>query len=84
MCDSSHETHTAHPVAAVPRDLDAFTGERIPLTPVERVSITSLVDNAFDALAVDTGPAHRPPGDAFPPLASSTTEHGFVARGGID
>src|SRR4051812_17726980 len=81
MCESSHETRTAHAPAAVPHDLDAFTGERIPLTPVERVSITSLDDKAFDALAIDTGPAHRPQGDVFPPLASSTTEHGFVVDG---
>src|SRR4051794_22969120 len=81
MCEPSHATHTAHPVAGVPRDLDAFTGERIPLTPVERVSITSLVDNTFDGLATDTGPAHRPSGDVFPLLASSTTEDGFVIDG---
>src|SRR3954447_20681140 len=81
MCESSHETHAAPQVTAVPSDLDAFTGERIPLIPVERVSITSLVDNAFDALAIDTGPARRPRGDVFPPLASSTTEHGFVIDG---
>src|SRR5947207_3050769 len=91
MCDSSHEIHTADAaVASVPADLDAFAGERIPLAPVERVSITSLVDNVSDALAVDIGPAHRPTGESFPWVAAPMTvsgatvevpraEHGFSA-----
>src|SRR5215475_11700324 len=32
----------------------------IPLEPVDEVTITTLVDNVTDLLAVDTGPARRP------------------------
>jgi 7,8-dihydropterin-6-yl-methyl-4-(beta-D-ribofuranosyl)aminobenzene 5'-phosphate synthase len=32
----------------------------IPLVPVDQVTITTLVDNVTDLLAVDTGPARRP------------------------
>jgi 7,8-dihydropterin-6-yl-methyl-4-(beta-D-ribofuranosyl)aminobenzene 5'-phosphate synthase len=43
----------------VPADVDAFTGERVPLEPVRRVHLTTLVDNAVDVLAPDVGPARR-------------------------
>jgi hypothetical protein len=32
----------------------------IPLEPVDRVSVTTLVHNVTDLLAMDTGPARRP------------------------
>jgi len=35
----------------VPSQVDAFTGERIPLQPVRRVHVTTLVDNMLDVLA---------------------------------
>ena len=51
----------AAPVTAVPAEIGAFTGERIPLQPVERVHITTLVVNMLDVLAADVGPAKRHP-----------------------
>lgn len=63
MCDGGH---AVTPVAAVPTEIGAFTGERIPLQPVERVHITTLVDNTLDALAADVGPAKRQPMGAWP------------------
>jgi 7,8-dihydropterin-6-yl-methyl-4-(beta-D-ribofuranosyl)aminobenzene 5'-phosphate synthase len=70
----------------------------VPLEPVDHVSVTMLVDNVADLLAVDTGPARRPfIGDATrgsSPLFEDgwlyeglVAEHGFsvlvtVERGG--
>jgi 7,8-dihydropterin-6-yl-methyl-4-(beta-D-ribofuranosyl)aminobenzene 5'-phosphate synthase len=45
-----------------------FTGERIPLQPVERVHVTTLVDNVLDVLAADVGLAKRHPLGAWPRL----------------
>lgn len=67
--------------AIVPVDLDAFTGERIPIESVERVSITTLVDNTCDVLAADWGPAHRFPLSAWPTRAAPTMEDGSVTDG---
>ena len=77
-------------VAAVPSDVGAFRGERVPLQPVRRVQVTTLVDNTMDVLAADTGPARRHPLAAWPrrpaaahqddPLFDGPVgEHGFSA-----
>jgi len=66
------------------------SGQRIPLIPVESVSITILVDNVADALIADSGPAKRqqPAASAVVParfLEGGRTretlraEHGFSA-----
>lgn len=58
MCDT---TGSAWPV---PVTVDAGAeGEprlRVPLEPVDEVTITTLVDNVADRLATDAGPARRP------------------------
>lgn len=87
MCDGGH---VAAPVTTVPARIDAFTGEPIPLRPVRRVHITTLVDNAIDLLAADVGPVKRHPLGAWPRLPAATHqldgvvdgplgEHGFSA-----
>jgi hypothetical protein len=35
--------------------------ERIPLEPVDAMTVTTLVDNVTDILLADEGPARRPP-----------------------
>ncbi|HEX2301520.1 MAG TPA: hypothetical protein VHH34_23965 [Pseudonocardiaceae bacterium] len=80
MCDATHES-VVKPVAVVPADPDAFTGERIPLQPVQRVSITTLVDNSLDLLAADMGPAHRPPPGGFPRRPAKLLAEGSVPDG---
>jgi 7,8-dihydropterin-6-yl-methyl-4-(beta-D-ribofuranosyl)aminobenzene 5'-phosphate synthase len=80
MCDDA-AGHAPHAVTAVPADLDAFEGERVRLEPVARVSITSVVDNACDMLAVDVGPAHRRAPTAWPQVAVRTLEEGRVGDG---
>src|SRR3954468_12505672 len=82
MCDTAQDGHRhATTVASVPTDLDAFEGERIPLAPVERVSITSLVDNVADLLAPDKGPAHRYPPWSWPTMATGLTEEHLASDG---
>jgi 7,8-dihydropterin-6-yl-methyl-4-(beta-D-ribofuranosyl)aminobenzene 5'-phosphate synthase len=80
MCDDAHD-HGPGPVAVVPVDLDAFEGERITPAPVERVSITTVVDNACDMLATDVGPAHRRAAPSWPRIAAPTTIEGTVPDG---
>jgi 7,8-dihydropterin-6-yl-methyl-4-(beta-D-ribofuranosyl)aminobenzene 5'-phosphate synthase len=69
---------------------DAAPRLRVPLEPVDQVTITTLVDNAADLLAPSVGPARRPSiGDAVPgpaPLFEGgwtyeglIAEHGFSA-----
>lgn len=61
---------------------------QVPLQPVDEVTITTLVDNATDALATDQGPAKRPPAHGVTTVAnrvgvegwgidSLVAEHGF-------
>jgi len=80
MCDEPVRA-PGSTAAVVPVDLDAFRGERIPLEPVERVSITTLVDNVCDVLAGDVGPAHRPPVWLWPQRPVSTVEDRAVIDG---
>ena len=78
MCDGGHSPAS---VAAVPAALGAFTGETIPLTPVRRVHVTTLVDNSMDLLAADAGPARRHPLGAWPRLPAATHQDGGVLDG---
>jgi 7,8-dihydropterin-6-yl-methyl-4-(beta-D-ribofuranosyl)aminobenzene 5'-phosphate synthase len=76
VCDGGH---SGADVAVVPFELDAFQGERIPLRPVRRVEITTLVDNALDVFAADAGPAKRYPLTSWPrlPAAAHQNDPGF-------
>ena len=42
-----------------PRGVDGEAVDPIPLEPVDEMVITTLVDNSYDGLMVDIGPAHR-------------------------
>jgi len=74
----------------VPAEAEAFAGERIPLRPVRRVHVTTLIDNTVDVLAADAGPARRRALTDWPRLAAPVhqddlgvdgpvAEHGFSA-----
>lgn len=80
MCDTGHAAGT---VAVVPAEIGAFTAERIVLQPVERVSITTLVDNSCDLSATNLGPARRYPFPAWPQVASSVHEQGSTLDGPV-
>jgi 7,8-dihydropterin-6-yl-methyl-4-(beta-D-ribofuranosyl)aminobenzene 5'-phosphate synthase len=71
------------PVTAVPAEVEAFRGQRIPLAQVERVSMTTLVDNSCDWLAADDGPAHRHPPEAWPRVANRVHEQGEALDGPV-
>ena len=91
---------TTQAVPAVARSEETGPRLTVPLEPVDQVTVTTLVDNVTDLLAVDTGPARRPfTGDAV--RGPSTlfedgwtyegliAEHGFsvlltVVRGGAE
>jgi 7,8-dihydropterin-6-yl-methyl-4-(beta-D-ribofuranosyl)aminobenzene 5'-phosphate synthase len=64
--------------------------ERIPLEPVDAMTVTTLVDNVTDILLGDEGPARRPPVGSGPRVPASVlidgeafdalrAEHGFAA-----
>src|SRR5215469_11293075 len=80
MCDTTTVT-AAVPVTATATEDTPFP--HIPLEPVEAVTITTLVDNVSDMLAVDKGPAKRPfTGDA-PRVPSPMFEEGWVPQAPI-
>ena len=87
MCEAGHVLLDP---TIVPAAAEAFAGERIPLRPVRRVHITTLVDNSVDVLAADVGPARRRLLPVWPRLAAPVhqddlgvdgpvAEHGFSA-----
>jgi 7,8-dihydropterin-6-yl-methyl-4-(beta-D-ribofuranosyl)aminobenzene 5'-phosphate synthase len=75
MCDTTTVT-TAVPVPATAGEATPFLS--IPLEPVESVSITTLVDNVSDMLAVDKGPAKRPFIADLPRVPSPMFADGWV------
>ena len=79
MCDGDGSA----PVTTVPDDIEAFQGEPIGLAPVERVTITTLVDNCCDVLASSTGPAKRIPMGAWPLQANALHEEGAALDGPV-
>ena len=57
MCDDSGHAQVP-PVEVMPADVD-WTGEVLPLEPVDEVSVLTVCDNTVDILLVDQGPAKR-------------------------
>jgi 7,8-dihydropterin-6-yl-methyl-4-(beta-D-ribofuranosyl)aminobenzene 5'-phosphate synthase len=71
-----------HGLAALPITEPATDPEQtFELEPVERVSVTTLVDNVSDLLATDLGPATRPPIDRAPRGRSTLFEGGWLYEG---
>ena len=70
------------------RAWDQSRVEPVPLEPIDRLEVTCLVDNSFDALLGDRGPARRPTFASFAERPARLTgvavdapvaEHGFSA-----
>jgi 7,8-dihydropterin-6-yl-methyl-4-(beta-D-ribofuranosyl)aminobenzene 5'-phosphate synthase len=80
MCDGGHSPSDA---TAVPAEISAFRGERVPLRPVRRVHVTTLVDNTLDILAADAGPAKRYPLARWPRLPAAAHQTDAVVGGPI-
>jgi 7,8-dihydropterin-6-yl-methyl-4-(beta-D-ribofuranosyl)aminobenzene 5'-phosphate synthase len=81
--------HVAERGAATPRAAGGPAVDPIVLAPVDEVTVTTLVDNTFDALLISSGDVVRPPlgtGVVSAPLfergrtvAGLVAEHGFSA-----
>jgi 7,8-dihydropterin-6-yl-methyl-4-(beta-D-ribofuranosyl)aminobenzene 5'-phosphate synthase len=79
MCDGSG---TASEVAAtLPRPAEAAAVDPIALEPVDEVVVTTLVDNGYDALMADSGPARRRPFSQLPQVPAPQFEEGHTFPG---
>jgi hypothetical protein len=52
MCDTGP---SASPITFVPADVD-WSGQRIPLEPVDEVQVLTVCDNTVDIFLIDQGP----------------------------
>jgi 7,8-dihydropterin-6-yl-methyl-4-(beta-D-ribofuranosyl)aminobenzene 5'-phosphate synthase len=88
MCDTGDQGAEAR--LAAPRRIEGEAVDPIRLEPVDEVVITMLVDNSYDGLMVDQGPARRAAMGATPRVAAEqfvqgetvpglVAEHGFSA-----
>jgi 7,8-dihydropterin-6-yl-methyl-4-(beta-D-ribofuranosyl)aminobenzene 5'-phosphate synthase len=97
MCgdQDGHEPHEPHGAStaeevrrAVPRAIEGEASDPIHLEPVDEVVITTLVDNSYDGLMIDMGPAHRAamartPRVPAPQFEGGTTVPGLLAEHGF-
>jgi 7,8-dihydropterin-6-yl-methyl-4-(beta-D-ribofuranosyl)aminobenzene 5'-phosphate synthase len=79
MCDDAG-TH-AEALAATPRGAAGTAVDPIALAPVDQITITTLVDNSYDALMGDTGPARRVGMGRAPAVAAAQFEDGQTSPG---
>ncbi|MHB1486297.1 MAG: MBL fold metallo-hydrolase [Acidimicrobiales bacterium] len=91
MCDGRYDAGHDHPgdgSGAAPRPAQGPAIDPIQLDPVDEVTVTTLVDNSYDALMADTGPAHRSPLGRMPSVPapqflSGVTTSGLIAEHGF-
>lgn len=86
MCETDGAPEVV--AASAPRRADGPAVDPIALEPVDEVVVTTLMDNSYDALMGDTGPAHRAPfarmpGVAAPQFVDGRTVSGLVAEHGF-
>jgi 7,8-dihydropterin-6-yl-methyl-4-(beta-D-ribofuranosyl)aminobenzene 5'-phosphate synthase len=90
MCDGGEhdvrdvrDVHDVHGEAgrAMPRAVEGPASDPIALEPVDEVVITTLVDNSYDGLMVDMGPARRMAMVRTPAVAASLFEGGVTIPG---
>lgn len=87
MCDDHGHDHGAVSAAA-PRTVEGEAVDPIELEPVDEIVITMLVDNAYDGLLTDVGPATRSgltkvPGIPSAVMIDGDTRAGLVAEHGF-
>ena len=66
---------------AAPRQAEGRAIDPIALGPVDEVVVTILVDNSYDALLADTGPARRARVGRIPQVAAAQFEQGVTMPG---
>ena len=78
ICGSGEGAHEHHGEAAsaLPRAVEGDAVDPIALEPVDELVVTMLVDNSYDGLMVDTGPARRATMGKTPPRAGATVRAG--------
>jgi 7,8-dihydropterin-6-yl-methyl-4-(beta-D-ribofuranosyl)aminobenzene 5'-phosphate synthase len=85
MCtdDNTGQAHDHHAEvsAAMPRPVQGEAVDPIALEPVDEVVVTTLVDNSYDGLMVDMGPAKRKPMGRTPPVPARLFEEGTTVPG---
>jgi 7,8-dihydropterin-6-yl-methyl-4-(beta-D-ribofuranosyl)aminobenzene 5'-phosphate synthase len=79
MCDDSGSA--AEALASTPRDAAGTAVDPISLVPVDELTITTLVDNSYDALMGDVGPARRVGMGQVPAVAAPQFEGGRASPG---
>ncbi len=85
MCtdDNSGQAQDQHAevAAAMPRPTEGEAVDPIALEPVDELIVTTLVDNSYDGLMVDMGPAKRMAMKRTPPVPARLFEEGAIAPG---
>jgi 7,8-dihydropterin-6-yl-methyl-4-(beta-D-ribofuranosyl)aminobenzene 5'-phosphate synthase len=79
MCDGSGTP--AEVAATRPRPAEGSAADPIALEPVDEVVVTTLMDNSYDALMGDTGPARRTPFSRLPQVPAEQFEEGCTFPG---
>jgi 7,8-dihydropterin-6-yl-methyl-4-(beta-D-ribofuranosyl)aminobenzene 5'-phosphate synthase len=89
MCADGNDVTTVAQ-RTMPQPVEGEAVDPITLEPVDELTVTTLVDNSYDALLVDDGPARRKGSLAAPPVPADqfdggvtypglVAEHGFSA-----
>ena len=85
MCDSAnghdHDHRADEAQALLPRPVTGSAADPITLEPVDEIVITTLVDNSYDGLMVDMGPAKRTAMGRTPKVPSAVFEGGQTVPG---
>src|SRR5262245_18330015 len=79
MCghdDGQAHGHRADVSAGMPRPVEGDAVDPIVLEPVDEVVVTTLVNNSYDGLMVDMGPAERMAMGRTPPVPCALFEEG--------
>ena len=88
MCGDGATGHGGDIRAAAPREAPGAAVDPIMLEPVDEIIVVTLMDNSFDALMGDVGPARRAPFPRLPTtpapqFVDGTTAPGLVAEHGF-
>lgn len=85
MCSDDHGGHghdaSAATTGAAPRAVEGPAVDPIALEPVDEVVVTTLVDNSYDGLAPDMGPARRASLARAPRVQAPQFEEGATSPG---
>ena len=65
----------------MPRAIEGEAVDPIALEPLDELSVTTLVDNSYDGLMVDMGPARRAAMAQTPPVPAPQFEQGVTVSG---